>query len=560
MRLIHSFNAINVNGRRQGKAERVSDIYEGIRHLVQTAYEDGQVIITCGGCRAELTEASYVAGVGHRPGCQWAVPGEECDECGSVIPGAEPSMVNRFHADSCSLYPANCAGPARTAARVAKGDQVRFAVQYGTGPVEFTGRVTRVWDKGATLAGRPRRMARIASGGKYYERNVDDLATILTATVGPEVPPPPGFTKTRWELAIDQAASELVTLGFTDEAARRLLDGADSTPRCAVRGRAGGLDVEVVRQASGGYDVTARPTDAEAWPEPSLSDLARRYMRAPGQVTLAEYKRLRESGMVTADGQLRSDDAPDGTAGGESSWNLVAAGLAAREAEDRAWNKAVSWHRDRHGDTPLRTCAENPCRRAVEVRAAGGLAALRAGLVPDVAPGDVPGLASREQAGPFAPAADHQVTDAAPGLEILEGFQLVQSDDEVKRDLELTCLTCGLHVCDAEPDDTLGTLAKAAARHEHAYAPLAFWTRPRESHYKVTELGTWDPDTGEVADASGQCIGSATTADMAREVIDDTLSPSNTVYWRPAEPEGDDDAGAGVWRPGCGGAAVALKN
>ena len=201
--------------------------------------------------------------------------------------------------------PGQLPGPARTAARVTKGDQVRFVVQYGTGPAEFTGRITRVWDKGATLAGRPRRMARIASGGKYYERNVDDLALIRTATVGPEVPPPPGFTKTRWELADDHAAADLVTLGFTDEAARRILDSADSAPRCAVLGHVGGLAVEVVRR-SGGDDVTARP----AWPEPSLSDLARKYMRAPGQVTLAEYRRLREAGMVTAVGQLRPDDAP----------------------------------------------------------------------------------------------------------------------------------------------------------------------------------------------------------------------------------------------------------
>ena len=91
----------------------MSGIYEGIRHMVQTAYEDGPVIITCGGCQAELTEASYVAGAGHRPGCQWAVPGEGCSECGALIPGAEPDMVNRFHADSCSLYPAN--SPARPA-------------------------------------------------------------------------------------------------------------------------------------------------------------------------------------------------------------------------------------------------------------------------------------------------------------------------------------------------------------------------------------------------------------------------------------------------------------
>ena len=28
-----------------------------------------------------------------------------CDECGNEIPDGEPSEVNRFHAESCSLYP-----------------------------------------------------------------------------------------------------------------------------------------------------------------------------------------------------------------------------------------------------------------------------------------------------------------------------------------------------------------------------------------------------------------------------------------------------------------------
>ena len=45
-------------------------------------------------------------------------------------------------------------------------------------------------------------------------------------------------------------------------------------------------------------------------------------------------------------------------------------------------------------------------------------------------------------------------------------YKLVQSDDDVKRDLELHCLDCGHHLCDAEPDDSLWVLASVAIDHE----------------------------------------------------------------------------------------------
>ena len=40
-----------------------------------------------------------------------------------------------------------------------------------------------------------------------------------------------------------------------------------------------------------------------------------------------------------------------------------------------------------------------------------------------------------------------------------------QSEDSVKRDLELTCRSCGTHVCDIEPEDDLYTLVGMAVDH-----------------------------------------------------------------------------------------------
>lgn len=54
------------------------------------------------------------------------------------------------------------------------------------------------------------------------------------------------------------------------------------------------------------------------------------------------------------------------------------------------------------------------------------------------------------------------VDQLAPAL---DEFRCRQSDDIVKRDLELVHLPCGTHVCDVEPDDELGVLARTAVDH-----------------------------------------------------------------------------------------------
>lgn len=53
------------------------------------------------------------------------------------------------------------------------------------------------------------------------------------------------------------------------------------------------------------------------------------------------------------------------------------------------------------------------------------------------------------------------MTDIDP----LMNFITRASDDAVKRDLELTCCTCGTVVCDVEDGDTLSVLADVADSH-----------------------------------------------------------------------------------------------
>lgn len=50
----------------------------------------------------------------------------------------------------------------------------------------------------------------------------------------------------------------------------------------------------------------------------------------------------------------------------------------------------------------------------------------------------------------------------------LEEFELRQSDDEVKTDLEVTCVQCDAVICDAEHSDTLGTLVRVVLDHQCA--------------------------------------------------------------------------------------------
>jgi hypothetical protein len=49
--------------------------------------------------------------------------------------------------------------------------------------------------------------------------------------------------------------------------------------------------------------------------------------------------------------------------------------------------------------------------------------------------------------------------------EFLGRFEALQSLDDVKRDLELTCTVCGQVLCDVEDGDELSVLAEMAAEH-----------------------------------------------------------------------------------------------
>lgn len=53
--------------------------------------------------------------------------------------------------------------------------------------------------------------------------------------------------------------------------------------------------------------------------------------------------------------------------------------------------------------------------------------------------------------------------------EILKDFTARRSDDDVKRDLELTCDDCGSIVCDIEPDDSMDILAEVMQSHRLEY-------------------------------------------------------------------------------------------
>lgn len=68
----------------------------------------------------------------------------------------------------------------------------------------------------------------------------------------------------------------------------------------------------------------------------------------------------------------------------------------------------------------------------------------------------------------IAPASGQQ---RISGLDVLARFEALQSDDTVKRDLELTCRDCNTVICDIEHEDTLEILAGAALDHECAPNP-----------------------------------------------------------------------------------------
>lgn len=52
----------------------------------------------------------------------------------------------------------------------------------------------------------------------------------------------------------------------------------------------------------------------------------------------------------------------------------------------------------------------------------------------------------------------------------LSHFELRVADDPIKTDLELVCVDCGEHVCDAQHGDTLAILAEVVSTHEHRTA------------------------------------------------------------------------------------------
>lgn len=53
----------------------------------------------------------------------------------------------------------------------------------------------------------------------------------------------------------------------------------------------------------------------------------------------------------------------------------------------------------------------------------------------------------------------------------LTNIQLTRSDDPVKTDLEVICLGCGAHLCDAQDGDTLAILVEMAAEHDCGRRP-----------------------------------------------------------------------------------------
>lgn len=57
------------------------------------------------------------------------------------------------------------------------------------------------------------------------------------------------------------------------------------------------------------------------------------------------------------------------------------------------------------------------------------------------------------------------MTEAEHPFEVLRHFEIRDSDDPAKHDLELYCSRCGEHICDVQHMDTLGVLADVAIDH-----------------------------------------------------------------------------------------------
>jgi hypothetical protein len=115
----------------------------------------------------------------------------------------------------------------------------------------------------------------------------------------------------------------------------------------------------------------------------------------------------------------------------------------------------------------------------------------------------------------------------------LEDFACLDSGDDVNRDLELTCLRCGVVICHVEHADTLHALALTAAGHEHNWRLLEYWAGE-------TVAARWMPPSRAVTSEDGDLIGTASTAEQARMLVRGHLAHDPGPYavtWRPADEE-----------------------
>jgi len=103
----------------------------------------------------------------------------------------------------------------------------------------------------------------------------------------------------------------------------------------------------------------------------------------------------------------------------------------------------------------------------------------------------------------------------------LSQFELRQSDDDVKRDLELICTACLEHLCDAEPTDSLMSLAGTAAG--HVCSPLLAAARVARAEWARAGNGTSADDehaaAGAMYDVLAELIEAVTNLHHASRVV-----------------------------------------
>jgi hypothetical protein len=73
----------------------------------------------------------------------------------------------------------------------------------------------------------------------------------------------------------------------------------------------------------------------------------------------------------------------------------------------------------------------------------------------------------------------------------LQRFEALQSDDDVKTDLELTCTDCGEVLCDIEAGDNLKVLAEIADEHvcSEDFPPELASKEQRERYQALVDNG-----------------------------------------------------------------------